>query len=219
VLNKPPGISTLEDRTDTRNVLQELREWEPNAQVGHRLDKETSGALVVARHPAAYRHISMQFENRQVTKIYHAVGHGLHRFDQLLVDRPIQVLKDGTVRLAATGKPAQTRFDTLAVFKFHTLLQCQPITGRMHQIRVHAARVNAPLVCDEWYGGKPIYLSQIKSGFKLKKEAEEEPLIKRVALHAYSIEFQLLDGSITKIVAPYPKDFRALLNQLKRQYR
>lgn len=219
VINKPPGISTLADRSDPTNLLQLLRQLHPDAQVGHRLDKDTSGVLIAARHPEAYRHISMQFESRSVIKVYHAVVHGLHHFRQQEVNRAIQPQKDGTVRLAAAGKPAQTWFSTLEVYKQHTLVQCQPVTGRMHQIRVHAAWLQAPLVGDALYGGHPVYLSQVKAGFKLKKEAEEAPLMSRVALHAYSVEFQLLGGSGVKIVAPYPKDFRALLHQLQRQTR
>jgi 23S rRNA pseudouridine955/2504/2580 synthase len=219
ILNKPPGISTLEDRNDPRNLLALIREVEPRAQVGHRLDKDTSGVLVVARHPEAYRHISMQFEHRQVTKVYHAVADGLHRFDQVEVDRSILVQKDGTVRLAVGGKPAQTIFQTLETYRFHTLLECKPVTGRMHQIRIHAAFLQAPLSGDSTYGGKPIFLSQVKASFKLKKEAEEEPLMKRMALHAYSIEFQNLNEQKTEFTAPYPKDFRALITQLQRQKR
>lgn len=219
VLNKPPGLATLEDRSDPRNLLSLVREFEPRAQVGHRLDKETSGVLIVARHPEAYRHISMQFEGRHVRKVYHAVVHGIHRFNHLEVNRAIQIQKDGTVRLANAGKSAQTFFDTLEVYQQHSLLQCEPITGRMHQIRIHAASVKAPLVSDSTYGGNPIYLADLKPGFKLKKGAEAEPLIKRVALHAYAVEFQLLDGSVKQIEATYPKDFRALVNQLRRQTR
>jgi 23S rRNA pseudouridine955/2504/2580 synthase len=219
LLNKPPGIATLEDRNDPQNLLALIREVEPHAQVGHRLDKDTSGVLVVARHPEAYRHISMQFEHRQVTKVYHAVADGLHRFEHVEVDRSILAQKDGTVRLAPTGKAAQTFFQTLDTYRFHTLLECKPVTGRMHQIRIHAAFLQAPLSGDEVYGGKPIFLSQLKPGFKLKKEADEEPLMKRMALHAYSIEFQQLDGENKQFIAPYPKDFRALMNQLQRQKR
>lgn len=219
ILNKPPGLATLEDRNDPVNLLALVRELEPQAQVGHRLDKDTSGVLVVARHPAAYRHISMQFEGRQVNKTYHAVADGLHRFDAVEVDRAILVQKDGMVRIASAGKAAQTFFQTLETFQFHTLLECRPITGRMHQIRIHAAFLQAPLSGDSLYGGKPVFLSQLKAGFKLKKEAEEEPLMKRMALHAYSIEFQDIEGKNLRFTAPYPKDFRALLNQLQRQKR
>ncbi len=219
LLNKPSGIATLEDRNDPQNMLTLIRQVEPRAQVGHRLDKDTSGVLVVARHPEAYRHISMQFEKRLVTKTYHAVADGLHRLEQVLVERAILVQKDATVRLAAGGKPAQTIFQTLETYRFHTLLECKPVTGRMHQIRVHAAFLQAPLSGDAQYGGKPIYLSQLKSGFKLKKQAEEEPLMKRMALHAYSIEFEHFNGNKAEFIAPYPKDFRALVNQLQRQTR
>ncbi len=74
VINKPPFIATLEDRVDSVNILTLAREAEPDPQVCHRLDKDTSGVLAIARNPEAYRHLSMQFENREVKKTYHAGG-------------------------------------------------------------------------------------------------------------------------------------------------
>jgi 23S rRNA pseudouridine955/2504/2580 synthase len=84
----------------------------------------------------------------------------------------------------------------------------------MHQIRVHLALLKASITGDEMYGGRFFYLSSVKRGFNLKKSTEEEPLMKRMALHAYSLEFTILDGQRVKVEAPYPKDFRVLLKQL-----
>ena len=87
----------------------------------------------------------------------------------------------------------------------------------MHQIRIHLTCLKAPIVCDETYGGKMIYLSELKKkGFNLKQETEELPLIKRVALHAYSLKFTLLNGEEIQIIAPYPKDFDVLVKQLEK---
>lgn len=215
IVNKPPFISTLEDRNDPVNVLKLVREVYADPQVCHRLDKDTSGALAIAKNPEAYRHLSMQFENREVVKIYHAVADGIHNFEAVEVDAPILKQNDGTVRISRDGKPAQTTFDTLEKYRHHTLVQCSPRTGRMHQIRIHLAKLGAPITGDEVYGGKPFFVSSVKKGFNLKKESEETPLIKRMALHAFSLKFALLDGKSVEVNAPHPKDFQALLRQLR----
>ncbi len=214
IINKPPFIATLEDRNDPVNILEIARKHLNDPQVCHRLDKDTSGVLAIAKNPEAYRHLSMQFENRQVNKVYHAVADGLHQFQNKLVDAAIQKLNDGTVKIAREGKPAQTYFTTLATYKNHTLIECRPITGRMHQIRIHLRLLKAPITGDEMYGGHPFFVSSVKRGFYLKREAEEKPLMRRMALHAFSLEFALLDGEKVKIEAPYPKDFKALVRQL-----
>ncbi len=214
LINKPPFVATLEDRQDPINILAAARLYEPGAQVCHRLDKETSGVLALARHPEAYRHLSMQFENRTVTKIYHAVVDGIHNFDHLQVDRAILKQNDGMVKITREGKEAQTYFTTLEAFKNHTLLECRPVTGRMHQIRIHLAWLKAPITGDDLYGGKPFFVSSVKRGFNLKKESEELPLIRRMALHAFSLEFALMNGPKHVTEAPYPKDFQALIYQL-----
>lgn len=214
LINKPPFISTLEDRNDPNNILKLVREIVDDAQVCHRLDKDTSGVLAVAKNPEAYRHLSMQFENREVTKMYHAISDGIHQFEDEMVDAPILKQNDGTVKISREGKSAQTIFTTLKAFKNHTLIQCSPITGRMHQIRIHLARLKAPITGDDTYGGKPFFISSVKRGFNLKKETEELPLIKRMALHAFSLKFAVLNGNLVTVEAPYPKDFQALLKQL-----
>jgi 23S rRNA pseudouridine955/2504/2580 synthase len=216
VVNKPAFIATLEDRNESVNLLGLAREIYPDAQVCHRLDKETSGALAIARNPEAYRNLSIQFEKREVTKVYHAVVDGLHQFSDLLVDAPILKQDDGTVRISkADGKPAQTWFNALKSFRMHTLVECKPVTGRMHQIRIHLAISGAPIMGDSLYGGKPFYLSQVKRGFNLKKNTEEEPFMKRMALHAFSLRFLDLDGSEVSVEAPYHKDMAALAKQLE----
>ena len=219
LINKPPFISTLEDRNDPVNILALARQYESDAQVCHRLDKDTSGVLAIARNPEAYRHLSMQFENREVSKIYHAVVDGIHSFSDELVDADIEKQNDGTVRLSRSGKSAQTYFTTLKTFKNHSLIECRPVTGRMHQIRIHLSFLKAPITGDEVYRGKLFYVSSIKRKFNLKKMSEEQPLMKRMALHAFSLEFALLDGEHKIAEAPYPKDFQALIRQLNENLR
>lgn len=214
LVNKPPFLSTLDDRHENQNLLALAKMEFEDAQVCHRLDKDTSGVLAIAKNPEAYRHLAMQFENREVSKVYHAIVDGIHAFDDKLVDASILKLNDGTVKISREGKTAQTYFTTQVAYKNHTLIECRPITGRMHQIRIHLRLLRAPITGDDVYGGKPFFVSSVKRGFNLKKETDELPLIKRMALHAFSLEFALLNGQTTKIEAPYPKDFQALAKQL-----
>jgi 23S rRNA pseudouridine955/2504/2580 synthase len=218
LINKPPHIASLDERQadNSQSILRLAKEYADDAQLCHRLDKETSGVLAIAKNPAAYRHLSMQFEHRQVEKRYHAVVNGTHDLEMISVYLPIAIKRDGTMVAIdrQKGKEADTIFNTMKVYRNHTLVECMPITGRMHQIRIHLVCLKAPIVCDPTYGGEMIYLSDIKRKFNLKKETEEQPLIKRVALHAHSLTFRLLNQEIIKIEAPYPKDFEVLVKQL-----
>ena len=216
LVNKPPFLSTLEDRNEKINLLRLARAYAPDAQVCHRLDKDTSGVLAIAKNPVAYRHLSMQFEKRQVTKLYHAVVDGIHQFNEREVDQPILKQPDGMAKISKReGRPAVTYFTSIRSFRHHTLVACKPITGRMHQIRLHISHLGAPITGDELYGGKPFFLSQVKRKFNLKKETEEEPLIKRMALHAFSLTFNDLSESSRIVEAPYPKDLQVLMKQLE----
>jgi len=214
-VNKPPFLSTLEDRQENVNLLGLARQYDERAQVCHRLDKETSGVLVISRNAEAYRHLSIQFEKRQVVKIYHAVVDGIHNHKDNLIDAPILKQDDGIVKIDRRGKTAQTYFTALAPYRLHTLMECRPVTGRMHQIRIHLTLLGAPIVGDSTYGGKPFYLSQVKRGFNLKKDSVEEPFMKRMALHAHSLEFDDIGGKRQKVEAPYQKDIHALIRQLE----
>ncbi|HEX8060786.1 MAG TPA: RNA pseudouridine synthase [Cyclobacteriaceae bacterium] len=219
LVNKPPFVSTLEDRNDPVNILQVARNFIADAQVCHRLDKDTSGVLAIAKNPEAYRHLSIQLEDREVTKVYHAVADGIHDFKEQLVNAPILKQNDGTVKISRQGKSAQTTFTTLEVMGNYTLVECRPVTGRMHQIRIHLAKLGASIAGDELYGGKPVFLSRMKRGFNLKKNTDEEALMKRMALHAFSLEFLDVAGKKVKVEAPYPKDFRVLVKQLRENTR
>lgn len=216
LVNKPPYLSTLEDRNEKVNLLRLAKSYWDDAQVCHRLDKDTSGVLAIAKNPEAYRHLSMQFERRQVTKLYHAVTDGIHQFEDTLVDLPILKQEDGIAKISKReGKAAQTYFNSIKPYRHHTLVACEPVTGRMHQIRVHLAFLHAPITGDELYGGKPFFLSQVKRNFNLKKETEEQPIMKRMALHAFSLSFHDLSDGLQTVQAPYPKDMDVLIKQLE----
>jgi 23S rRNA pseudouridine955/2504/2580 synthase len=193
------------------------RKYVATAQVCHRLDKETSGALVLAKDAEAYRSMSMQLESRKVQKIYHAICDGLHEFREQEVNMPIrQHPKGGVLIDKMQGKVSITIFNTLRAFRHHTLVECRPLTGRMHQVRIHLSVLGAPISGDLIYGGKPFMLSMLKKGYKLKKFEEERPLISHLALHACRIRFLSLDHKPVTAEAPYSKDFSVLLTQLEK---
>src|SRR5690606_22703609 len=111
VINKPPFVSTLEDRVDPDNILALFREVRGEVFVCHRLDKETSGALLLAKNEEAYRHAAMQFEAREVEKVYHALVAGRFMDEVIKVDMPLKVAGSGQVRIdTRQGKPAETVF-------------------------------------------------------------------------------------------------------------
>ncbi len=216
-INKPPFISSLDERLgEADSVIRLARQYHPDIQLCHRIDKETSGVLLMAKNPAAYREISMAFEDRMVEKVYHAVVDGAVNFEELVVDLPIHVTRSGKVRIdRMEGKEAVTVFQSLEIFEHFTLMECMPVTGRMHQIRIHLASQNASITGDTLYGGKWPFLSHIKRKFKMAKEEEERPMINRFALHAYSL-FIKTENFELDIRAPYPKDFDVLLKLIRK---
>ncbi len=216
IVNKPPFLSSLADRTDTRNLLSLAKGINENYQICHRLDKETSGVVVFAKNAEAYRNFAVQLENREVKKVYHAVIHGLHKFENFEADEPLYTTSNKSRVDYQVGKPSLTLISTLELFKKQTLAKCFPVTGRMHQIRAHLAYHNAPILNDTSYGGHEIFLSELKRNYNQKKYEEPKPMITRVALHASEIAFKNIDDSIIESKAPYPKDFSVLLKLLRK---
>jgi 23S rRNA pseudouridine955/2504/2580 synthase len=217
VVNKPPFVASLDERGGSGevNILRLAKQYSDDAQVCHRLDKETSGAILIAKTPEAYRHASMQFERRKVSKIYHAVVDGQYTFNDLFVDLPI--LNDGNKNVTIDrmeGKRAETYFNSLKFYKHYTLVECKPVTGRMHQIRIHLATQRASICGDHMYKGKPVYLSALKKNYRIAKDDEEQPIMKRFALHARYLTFKGMDDQDIVIDAPYPKDFATLIKLL-----
>lgn len=215
VINKPAGYSSLDDRHEGVSILDMAREYTPDPQLGHRLDKETSGCLAIAKHSDAYRALAIQFEDRVVTKVYHAIVNGIQSFKGEEVNLPIHISSRGGVRIdREVGKIAQTFITTIEAYRHHTLVECVPITGRLHQIRIHLATLKAPIVGDAAYGGKELLLSELKRNFNLKQGTEELPIMRRVALHARALSFHDITGEEIVVTAEYPKDFSVALKQL-----
>jgi 23S rRNA pseudouridine955/2504/2580 synthase len=214
IVNKPPFLSTLEDRNAPINLLELAKSYHSGAQVCHRLDKETSGLLVVAKNNDFYKYFSSLLENREVTKMYHAIVEGRHEIEEKELDKPIYTGSNKSRIDFQQGKPSLTLITTVEIYKHHTLLACMPFTGRLHQIRIHLADHGTPICGDEQYGGHAIYLSTLKRNYNLGKGKEERPLMQRVALHAAGLSFVSPSESQLTFKAPYPKDMQVTLKQL-----
>ena len=219
-VNKASGISVGGDRWDeSKERLDRLLENDfklPKIYTVHRIDRETSGIVVFAKNKEAHRYLSLAFEQRQIVKRYTAVVHGRPSWKETLCD--LALVPDGnkkhqTIIDKYRGKESFTRFIFLTGAGNYSVLEAQPQTGRIHQIRVHAAALGHPVVCDSLYGKeKPIKLSSFKRGWKGDPK-QEKPLLSRLGLHA--LELTLPDGHI--LSAPLPKDMSSLIKQIEKQ--
>jgi RluA family pseudouridine synthase len=220
VVSKPSGMPSVHDAMQPEQDVQSLlKEQLGEVWVVHRLDKETSGVLVLARTAEAHAKLSAQFETRDVEKVYHALVRGEPRWEERVIDAPLLPNGDRrhrTVIDTEEGKPSRTRLRVLRKFKGLALVEARPETGRTHQIRVHLASAGSPIACDGLYGdGKPLMLSQFKRSYRPTSGQDERPLLGRLGLHALRIEFvHPVTGERVSYEAPYAKDFAALLNQI-----
>ena len=220
-INKPSGWLTIPDRYDAE--LPSVKKWfelkgEPIFIV-HRIDRDTSGLLLLARNEESHKFFNQQFEQRTLTKTYFGLVTGNMTEDEGTFDQPIESHPTllGKMRVGRKGKSAITHYKVEQRFKGYTWVRFQIETGRTHQIRVHLQNAGHALVCDPLYGSEaPLYLSSIKrKKFNLSKhEDEERPLLSRLALHASSVECTGLDGNGISITAPLSKDLDATLKQL-----
>jgi 23S rRNA pseudouridine955/2504/2580 synthase/23S rRNA pseudouridine1911/1915/1917 synthase len=219
VLHKPSGLLSIPDRKGVDISLKKiLQEHYGEIFTVHRLDKETSGLIVFAKNENTHQHLSRQFEERQTKKLYLGLVIGSVPEASGTINAPISEnpSKKGIMSVHRNGKEAITDFELLTNFGSYSWMQFRIYTGRTHQIRVHMKHYGHPIVCDPVYGdGKPLLLSSIKKRFKLsKKEEEEKPMLDRLALHAWQLQFEGPDGSSHSFEAPIPKDLRAILQQL-----
>jgi 23S rRNA pseudouridine955/2504/2580 synthase len=215
-VNKPHGISSLSDRETEVNMLRMGRTYFPDLMLCHRLDKETTGCLLFAKNAEVYREIAIKFEHREIVKHYLALVMGNRDFEELLIDLPLGTSGKGKARVDyATGKESATVVTTAEKFRDYTLVDCFPLTGRMHQIRVHMAAQGCPLAGDLLYGGKDILLSDLKRKWKFNRKEQEPTVNDGIMLHARGLNFTLYDQDYT-IVAPMPKKFEAALKILRR---
>ncbi|MFT6320638.1 MAG: RluA family pseudouridine synthase [Granulosicoccus sp.] len=224
VLNKPAHYLTIPDRfvAERANLTTFLKDRLEDVFVVHRLDKETSGVILFAKNAAAHRNLSMQFEARTVDKIYLALVEGSVHKEEGEINQPIanNMRDKGRMIIASRGKPSLTLYQVIERFKNYTLVEANIKTGRTHQVRVHFEVIGYPLAVDSLYGRKDAFLlSEVKmKKYRSGKDViEEKPLMSRTTLHAAKVTFNhpTTDESIT-FEAELPKDFRAVLNQLRK---
>lgn len=182
----------------------------------HRLDRDTTGVMVVAKDDFAQWKIARQFEKRLVKKSYLAIVQGTPELDADRISAPLGVnpqIREKYAIRPDIGKEAETIYEVLESFEGFSLLKLTPKTGRTHQIRVHLSYIKHPIVGDRMYGGKPVYPRQ----FKKTGHSIEEPVINRPALHAHTLEFMHpLTNSSVKFEASLPEDMQNLLNILRK---
>lgn len=220
-INKQAGMLSIPDRIQSQASLKDiLQEKYTDIYTVHRLDKETSGVIVFAKHEAMHKYLSLQFENRETEKFYTGFVTGTMAEKEGVIDIPIieHPVKKGVMITAAKGKDSVTAYKVLEEFGPFSYVQFKISTGRTHQIRVHMKYLGHPIACDELYGnGKTVLLSGLKKNFKLSaKEDQERPILSRLGLHAGKLVVKDISGTPHTLEAPIPKDMRALLQQLRK---
>jgi len=183
----------------------------------HRLDKNTTGVLVVAKTDTAHWKLARQFAQRKTNKTYLAVVHGTLELRGDCINQPVGMHPRMRARSAIRpdGKEAITFYEVLEEFRGFSLVKLSPKTGRTHQLRVHMAYLQHPIVADDMYGGKVVYDWQLQD----RDAAPAEPVINRTALHAWKLEIRHpISGEMMEFVAPLPDDMQQLIDKL-RQFR
>ncbi len=219
VINKPAGLvvhpgAGNADGTLLNALLNHAPDIEqvPRAGIVHRLDKDTTGLMVVAKTIPAQTYLVEQLQLREVSREYEAVINGVMVAGGS-VDAPIgrHPTKRTAMAVRETGKPATTHYRVKQKFRAHTHLRLKLETGRTHQIRVHMAHLRHPLVGDPLYGGRPRPPKGADEAFR-----EFLRNFRRQALHAAKLEFfHPISGEWCSWEVPLPEDFTALLGHLK----
>ncbi|NLK46331.1 MAG: RluA family pseudouridine synthase [Treponema sp.] len=224
VLNKASGILTAADRYDKDAPRLDTAASEIYGKLFavHRIDKETSGAVIYARTPEAHRNISISFQKRTVEKTYHALVYGQPLWSETVSKMKLLVNGDFRHRTVVNkmGKDAETYFRFIGSCGPYSWIEAMPKTGRTHQIRAHLSQLGFCIVCDPLYSGnqKPVRLSDIKRSWR-GNIYEERPLLARLALHAWKISLlhPVTEKQMT-FTAPYPKDLDSTRKQLAKLF-
>jgi RluA family pseudouridine synthase len=203
IVDKPAGLSVLPDgwEKNSEYLVKILEDQYGKVFIVHRLDKITSGVMVFARDAETHRALNTQFENHDAQKTYHAILEGNPRWDEKIAKHPLRSNvghKHRTMVDDKNGKPSETRFRVIKRFEEAALIEAKPMTGRTHQIRVHAYALGHPLIEDVLYGSRDRY------GFP------------RPMLHAQTLSFiHPVTNERVKFSTPHPADFDEVLNLLK----
>jgi len=227
VVNKQAGLIVHPARGNTHGTLvnglvyyaNQLSTGSGEFRPGivHRLDKNTTGVLVVAKTDTAHWKLARQFAQRTTNKTYLAVVHGSLELRADRINQPVGMHPRMRTKCAIRpdGKEAITFYEVLEEFRGFSLVKLSPKTGRTHQLRVHMAYLQHPVVADGMYGGKVVYDWQIQD-----RDAEPaEPVINRPALHAAKLEIRHpISDEMMEFEAPVPLDMQQLIDKL-RQFR
>jgi len=230
VLNKPPDLVVHPAKGHQTGTLvnalvhrfQGLSERYGPLRPGivHRLDRDTSGVVLVVKDDRVHEQIARQFELRRVKKEYIAICEGRFELDADVVDAPLGPDPRDRARMIvrpSDGKPARTLYRVAERLGPFTVVRCFPETGRTHQIRVHMRHIGHPIVADGLYGRRDaLYLSDLTGGEQMP---DEEPLLERQALHArrLSLHHPGLDRDMT-FEAPLPADMERLVQALRERF-
>lgn len=211
VINKPSGIAVHGGSGLSFGVIEGLRALRPEArflELVHRLDRDTSGILLVAKKRSALRHLHEQLRVKTVQKDYLALVRGQWQSHVKVVQAPLlkNELASGEriVKVSPEGKPSETRFSIEERYPTATLVKASPVTGRTHQIRVHTLHAGHPIALDDKYGDKDF-------------DAEMRALgLNRLFLHAASIRFEHpKTGETLRLNAPLDEKMKAILKKLR----
>jgi 23S rRNA pseudouridine955/2504/2580 synthase len=211
VLNKPQGLAVHAGSGQQLGLIEALRwirsesaDQKVYLELAHRIDKETTGCVIIAKNRITLNHLQHEFKARNVEKCYWAIVHGEWPAQAESINVPLLkiILSAGekVVTVSPEGKQARTEFRVLRRFKSASLLEARPLTGRMHQIRVHCQHAGHPIIGDKRY----TYDSMNRF-----------PHIKLLCLHAASVAFQMPHGiGLIKVNAPLQGSIKRLLDEL-----
>ena len=209
IINKPSGLAVHGGSGISCGVIEALRQMRPDEkglELVHRLDRDTSGCLMIAKKRSMLRHIHAQLQSDGVQKIYNALVIGRWPARKQLVKAPLQknTLRSGErmVRVHVDGKASKTSYRVLKRLGDATLVEASPLTGRTHQIRVHCLHAGHAILGDDKYGRDEDNQNYKQHG------------LKRLFLHAASLKLEMPTGEVLKVEAPLPDDLQKVLKKL-----
>jgi len=215
IINKPAGLTVHPTRPEQDNTLvNQLLDYYPEIKdVGedvlrpgiiHRLDKDTSGLMVIAKNNKSFEYLKDLFKNREITKKYLALVHGKVKDKKGTITKSISLSKKDHLKRSALldekSKPAWTEYQVKKYFNNYTLLEVTPKTGRTHQIRIHLTSIGHPITGDKQY--------------KFKRQINPKNL-NRQFLHASYLKFKLPDGKIAEFKSKLPQGLKEVLESIK----